>query len=75
MRWWVWLTASYCLAGAAINLGQIGDPRIRTEYEQATQVYAQACHQRHEVERLGVLGDVGLVGWLVGAVLVRLRQR
>lgn len=75
MRWWVWVTASYCLVGAAINLRQISDARIRAEYEQATQIYAQLLHQGHDVERLGVIGDVGLISWLVGVVLLRLRQR
>jgi hypothetical protein len=74
MRWWVWLTAGYCLAGAAINLGQIGDVRVRAEYEQATQIYAQLFHQGHDIGRLGVIGDVGLISWVVGALLVWLRK-
>jgi hypothetical protein len=74
MRWWVWLTAGYCLAGAAINLGQIGDVRVRAEYEQATQIYAQLFHQGHDIGRLGLIGDVGLISWVVGALLVWLRK-
>jgi len=70
----VWLTAGYCLAGAAINLGQIGDVRVRAEYEQATQIYAQLFHQGHDIGRLGVIGDVGLISWVVGALLVWLRK-
>lgn len=74
-RWWVWVTVSYCLAGAAINLSQISDVRVRAEYEQATQIYAQLFHQGHNIGRLGVIGDIGLVSWLVGALLLRMRQR
>lgn len=74
-RWWVWLTAGYCLAGAAINISHIGDMRIRDEYERATQLYVQVFHHGHDVGQLGVLGDVGLVSWLIGASIVRLRRR
>lgn len=75
MRWWVWLTAGYCLAGAAINIGQISDARVRAEYEQATELYAQVFHQGQDSRRLGLIGDVGLVSWLVGAVLLQLRRQ
>lgn len=73
-RIWVWLTMGYCVAGAAVNISHIGDARIRAEYEQATQVYAQLFHQGHDVEQLGVIGDIGLGSWLIGAVFMRLRQ-
>ena len=74
-RWWVLLTVSYCLAGAAMNIGQIGDVRIRREYEQATQVYVQTLHQGYDVDRLGLVGDIGLVSWILGALLLCLRRR
>lgn len=74
-RWWVRITAGYCLAGAAINLSHIGDTRIRDEYAQATQLYAQVFHQGHDMGRLGLIGDLGLISWLVGALIVWLRQR
>lgn len=74
-RWWVWLTVGYCLAGATVNIGQINDGAVRREYTAATQVYAQLFHRDHDVRLLGRVGDVGLISWVVGALVWRLRQR
>ncbi len=72
-RWWVWLTVGYCLAGATVNLRQVRDGTVQQEYAAATQVYAQLFHPDHDVRILGYIGDVGLVSWLMGAVVIRLR--
>ena len=73
-RWWVWLTVGYCLAGATVNIGQINDAAVRREYAAATQVYAQLFHRNHDVRLLGRVGDIGLISWLVGALVLRMRQ-
>lgn len=74
-RWWVLVTVGYCLAGAAINITQINDGEVRREYAAATQVYAQLFHHGHDVRLLGRVGDVGLISWVVGALVWRLRQQ
>ena len=72
-RWWVCLTVGYCLVGAAVNLRQVSDVTVQHEYAAATQVYAQLFHRDHEMRILGRIGDIGLISWLIGAVVIRLR--
>lgn len=74
VRWWVWVTVGYCLAGAAVNMRQIDDAMVQQEYAAATQVYAQLFHRNQDVHMLGWVGDVGLISWVIGAVIVRLRR-
>lgn len=73
-RWWVWVTVGYCLAGAAVNLRQINDIKIQHEYEAATQVYAQLFHHDHDKDMLGHVGDIGLMSWVIGALMLRIKQ-
>ncbi|MBM4413729.1 MAG: DUF3177 family protein [Chloroflexi bacterium] len=69
VRWWVWMTVGYCLSGAAINSTQICNVAVRREYESATQVYAHLFHHGHDVRMLGRVGDVGVISWVVGAIV------
>lgn len=73
-RWWVWLTVGYCLAGATVNIGQINDGAVRREYAAATQVYAQLFHRDHDVRLLGRVADIGLMSWVIGALILRIKQ-
>ncbi len=72
--WWVWVTVGYCLAGAAINSTQISDEVVFREYAEATKVYTQLFHRDHDVHLLGRVGDIGLISWAVGALVVHIRQ-
>ena len=73
-RWWVWLTVGYCLAGAAVNMRQINDAVVQQAYAEATQVYAQLLHRNQDVHMLGRVGDIGLMSWVIGALMLRIKQ-